>query len=689
MIKPKSTLETIIPKEYADYNPATFEPCDLFIECDAQYVLDNFKPAEFDFLPGRRFLFFDTETYFTGIEARRMPKEVVRRYIKSNSKKDIPNDFPFCLSLCDGVHSYVIYDDIRNGYKELRKLEPLLADPAIENVAHNADFDMHMLANARVQLRGRIHDTMYMSKLARGNAFTHKLFDIAKECDALWGYDSETKTEYKKFNPVLVYERMLDAYKSLHKITDYRQFPHELMTQYTGADTWNDCEIFKYLYPMLIENNWVDLYDKECAVGKIAYWAERDGIPVDRDYETILIPELEKEVADAEAAVYETAGEMFNMNSGAQVARVLTKLGYGKHIRYNDPTPAMLAKGIMQGNPKLDKFEMERLSNLGIPLIDNIQKFKASQKLLNTFAIKIYEMADGDDLIHCNFNTMEAKTGRFSISSPSMQNMPRRKDARVRGAFTAKPGWTLYDFDFKSQEAIVLAHYSRAAYLLEMINAGHDIHKATASIVYGVPIDEVTKEQRGDAKSVGFAVTYGAGASKVAAMTGKTELEAKQIMARYMRNIPEVDMFIKTANKVMKERGSVRTIDNRYVYAERGREYACVNYIIQGSSAGSTKARMVDIYKFLKANGYQSRIVLQIHDSLNGMIKDEEAEELIPYWKYLQTDRYLFRVPVTCDVAICKPTWKDKKDIEIEEVKPPQEMLNKMNAYDIWQEGIF
>ena len=172
-------------------------------------------------------------------------------------------------------------------------------------------------------------------------------------------------------------------------------------------------------------------------------------------------------------------------------------------------------------------------------------------------------------------------------------------------------------------------------------------------------------------------------------MTGKSEQEAREIMARYMRNIPEVDMFIKTANKVMRERGCVKTIDGRRVYAEKGREYACVNYIIQGSSAGSTKARMVDIYKFLRGNNYQSQIVLQIHDSLNGLIKDEEAEELLPYWRWLQTDRYLFRVPVTVDVAICKPTWKDKTDIDVPEKKPPQEMLDKMNAYDIWAEGLF
>lgn len=694
MIKAKEQQATIIAKDFTDYNDSTFVGCDKFIECDSDYALAHIEPAAFDFLPGKQFIFFDTETYFTGIPANRMPSSVVRRYIKSGSK-DIPNDFPFCLSICDGKHSYVIYDDIRNQYKVMRKMQEILADPSIDNVAHNATFDMHMLANAHIQMRGRIHDTMYMSKLTRGNAFTHRLFDIANEAGNVIklkpGITNGIKSDdfYQPYQPILQYERMLDSYKARYKITDYRQFPHELMTNYTGADTWNDFTIFAYLYEMLIENNQVELYNKECEVGKVAYWAEREGVPTDPNYKDTLIDELTKEVTEAEEKIYQMAGRMFNVNSGSQLADVLTDMGYGKYIKYKEPTAAMKAKGITQGNACFDKYEMERLSNKGIAIIDQIQKFKSSQKLLNTFAVKIYDMVDAENLIHCNFNTIEAKTGRFSISSPSMQNMPRRKDARVRGAFTAKPGYTLYDFDFKSQEAIVLAHYSKAQFLLDMVNQGHDIHKATASIVYNVPVDDVTKEQRGDAKSVGFAVTYGAGAEKVANMTGKSIDEARQIIAQYMRNIPEVDIFIKTANKVMRERGYVKTIDGRYVYAEKGREYACVNYIIQGSSAGSTKSRMVDIYKFLRANKYRSQIILQIHDSLNGLIADDEAEELLPYWKWLQTDRTTFRITVPCDVAICRPTWKDKTDIDIKEVQPPQEMLDKMNSYDIWQEGIF
>ena len=330
---------------------------------------------------------------------------------------------------------------------------------------------------------------------------------------------------------------------------------------------------------------------------------------------------------------------------------------------------------------------MERLDNEGVPLIQEIQAYKNAEKLLNTFAIKLYDMRDAQAVVHCNINTMEAKTGRFSISAPSMQNMPRRRDSRVRGAFIAPPGYTLYDFDFKSQESIILVHYSKAQYLTDIITRGGDIHKAVASIIYSIPYDEVSKELRNISKSVEFAIVYGAGPAKVSTMTGLPIEEASMVMKKFLKNAPEVDIFINTANKVARERKRVRTILNRPVCIEHGREYACVNYAIQGSAADSTKARMVEIHKFLKANNFKTYMILQVHDSLLNAIHDDE-QELIGYLRWLQTERELFRVEVTVDVAKCTPTWREKADIEVEATKPPEDMLQKMRDYDIWSEGI-
>ena len=677
VIKSRHTA-TIVPKSVRSYDPNTFGELKMpnFYEVSAEELLRNIKPKKFSFLPNKEVIAVDTETFYTGVPSNRMPSHVVRRWIKQGTKY-IPTDFPFCISMSDGENAFVVYDTLQNQFREFKKLQEILCDTSVDKIGHNIGYDMHMIANAQVDMKGYLHDTLTMSKLTRADAFTHSLYDISKEFNTTYGLPT-----------VLLFEKMVDMYKSMYKITDYRQIPHELMTQYTCADTWNTIHIFSKLFPMLSEYGVERLYDIESQMLVVAYYMERPGIKIDLDYEDVLIPELQKERDDAEREIYDTANMVFNINSSKQLLEVLDRMGYGHMVKFRPPTDAMLAKGITQGNPKFDKVEMERLENEGVPLIEKIQQFRKAEKLLNTFALKLYEMRDFDARVHCNFNTIEAKTGRFSISAPSMQNMPRRKDDRVRGAFIAPENYTLYDFDFKSQESIVLAHYSRAEYLLDMVRKGKDIHKATASMVFDVPVDEVTAEQRQDAKSVGFAVTYGAGAPKVAAMTHKSLAEARYIIATYMRRIPEVDTFIKTANKVAKERGRIKTILGRQVYTERGREYACVNYVIQGSSADSTKTRMVDIYKFLRANNYRTYMILQVHDSLLQCVANDEAEKLLGYLRWLQTERELFRVPVTVDVAKCYPTWKDKVDIEIEAVKPPEDQLDKMNAYNIWEEGL-
>lgn len=677
-IVPKTGIKANIqPRSMHYYDPATFHQHirPNFIEVTAEELLAQITPMEFDFLPGRRFIAYDTETYYTGVPSNRMPSHVVRRFIQRGSKT-FPNDFPFCMSFSDGVKSYVVYDTLENGFKEFKKLEPLLTDRSIDKIAHNFGYDLHMTANSGVNIKGRLHDTMYISKLTRAMAFTHNLADVADEicCD--------------EFPTCTLFEHMLDAYKAQYRITDYRKFPKELMTQYTAADTWNAIWSFAALYQRLIENEQLPIYEIECEMMIVAYNMERQGVPLDPEYKHELIPELQAELDEAERAIYDMAGCTFNINSSQQLYSVLCKLGYGKSVKFKKPTDAMLAKGITSGNPKLDKFEMERMENEGVPLISHIQKFRAAEKLLNTFAVKLYEMCDSENVVHCGINTMEAKTGRFSISNPSMQNMPRRKDSRVRGAFVAKEDYTLYDFDFKAQESFILIHYARPAMLMEYLAEGKEIHRSFAVFIYGIAYDEVTKALRDVSKSVEFAIVYGAGPSKVAAMTGLTMEEATMAMAAIKRNIPEIDIFIRTANTVAKEKRMVRTRMNRHVYVEKGREYACVNYVIQGSAADSTKMRMVDIHKFLKANNYKTYMSLQVHDSLLQNVHKDEESFILGYLRWLQTERDLFRVTITVDVAKCYPTWRDKEDVEVPEVMPPEDQLEKMRNYDIWSEGI-
>ena len=517
-IQKKSELSTIKARTWSSYSPEVLKEIayNNLIECTAEYCLEHIKPSEIPFLPGV-WICFDTETEPTGVPANMMPANVIRRWIKRGSK-EVPNDFPFCFSICDGTTSYVIYDTWENGFKEFKKLIPLLEDPNINKCLHNAKYDLHMAKNAGIDIKGKIFDSLPASKICRAWALTHSLLDNAKEIE-------EGITEF---------EYMVDSYKQTNRITNYAQIPRDLMTQYTGADTWNCFYVTKRLANILHDHEadgWMDLAWLENEIVKITFFAEREGVLVDSNYKEPLIEALKKQAADAEAKVYEEAGCFFNMNSGQQLESVLTRLGYGDLIHYNKPTDTMLAKGLTRGNPKFTKDDKERMINEGCSILESIQSYQKAEKLLNSFATKLYTMHDANCRVHCNYNTVEAKTGRFSISQPSFQNMPRRGESRIRKAFIAPKGYTIYELDYASQESKIMVHYSRSEFLIEALHVGKDIHKIFASMIFDVPYEEVTKDQRQIAKSVEFAIVYGAGAAKVASMSGIRQDEAKQVMA--------------------------------------------------------------------------------------------------------------------------------------------------------------
>lgn len=673
-IKKKDGMSNIKTRSYLNYSPEAVAELahNNFIECTAEYCLEHIKPSEIPFLPGK-WICFDTETEPTGIPANRMPANVIRRWIKRGSK-EVPNDFPFCFSICDGTTSYVIYDRWETGFKELKKLKPLLEDPSINKCLHNAKYDLHMAKNAGIDVKGKIFDTLPASKICRAWALTHSLVDNAKEIE-------EGITEF---------EFMVDSYKAMNKVTNYALIERNLMTQYTGADTWNGFYVAKRLARIAHEHEndgWMDLCWLENEVIKITFFAEREGVLVDKTYEEPLMEALKKQAADAEAKVYEEAGCFFNMNSGAQLEQVLTKLGYGSLIKYNKPTDTMLAKGITQGNPRFRASDKERMISEGCTILEYIQSYQKAEKLLNSFATKLYTMHDANCRVHCNYNTVEAKTGRFSISMPSFQNMPRRGESRIRKAFIAPEGYTIYELDYASQESKIMVHYSRSEYLIDALHEGKDIHKIFASMIFDVPYEEVTKDQRQIAKSVEFAIVYGAGAAKVASMSGITEAEAKQVMADVYKRMPEISAFIKTANNIAKERRWVKTVRGRQVYVEKDREYACVNYIVQGSAADCTKTALVRINKYLRANNYKTKFVLQVHDSCMFYIADDEADTVVPKLLYLMAENELFRVPITADCGVSVDgTWAGKEDKDVKPEPPTQTELEAMERYSIWND---
>lgn len=229
---------------------------------------------------------------------------------------------------------------------------------------------------------------------------------------------------------------------------------------------------------------------------QIAYDMERNGMYADMEYEAPLKAKLQAQRDSAEAAIYDMAGGIFNINSGAQLHKVMLKLGVdASEFNYTD-----------KGNVKLDKDEMAKFEAKGVPIVSKILEFKQAEKLLTTYATGIYNQIGQDHRAHASINTGEAATGRMSITKPALQTLPK-SNTSIRSMFIPEPGFDMYALDLDQVEYRIYAHYSKDENLCRMIKEGHDVHSATASLLFGVPISEIEKPMRNKAKTINFGLT--------------------------------------------------------------------------------------------------------------------------------------------------------------------------------------
>lgn len=647
------------------YNQATFKEhiVDKFIELqDPIDFLKRVKPFEFK---GRRFITFDTETHPHFKHSHIVPKEVVRRWVGSG-KKATPQDYPFSLQVCDGKNSYSIYDSVENEFAKFKQLAPLFEDETIEKIAHNWKFDAHQIANIGMSIKGRVHDTVILSKLADENRKSFQLRDIAARIPG----------------GIVKFEFMVDSYKSLNKVTDYRQFPRELLTQYGGADVWNCYLEFITDYERLEQDGLVDLYDKECELMVALYAMERYGFATDSEYEEPLKAELQELTDTAEKAIYEEAGKMFNINSGKQLYEVLMSLGVNQGWIPSTP----------KGNPKLDKDVLNTLATKhNVSIVKNILEFRKYEKLLTTYAVGIYDQKDAETRVHGNINQTEATTGRMSITKPALQTLPK-KDKRIRSAFVPPEDYELWFMDLDQVEFRLFAHYAKIPSVLQSIKDGYDVHSATAASLFGVDMEElVQKVHDGDetadslrsrAKTLNFALIYGMGNQALANNLNVSETEARDFKARYFAQMPEARTFIATVHQVIKVRGFVKNFFGRRRRLDSNDSYKAPNALIQGCAADYIKARLVDMYKYIQYNNLKTHLILIVHDEIVLAVHKDEQQH-VPYFRWLLSDFESFRCPITAGAEKGNPSWGQKitpDDVGFKE--PTDKGYLNYNVYD-------
>jgi len=571
------------------------------------------------------YIALDTETYAIEVPASQVPAHIVRRYVQKH-----PQDLPFALSIATLTHSYIVFDDDIMYYKDI------IEDETIDKVLHNTKFDYHILANYGIDLHGKIWDTLVMIKLINENLKSYALKDLALRI-----YQDANKWEIMK-----------DNWMQEHRCVDWRKVPRELMADYAAGDTWWTIKLFEKYYPKLAEYDLTELYNTESALIYVLAKMERRGFRVNKEYLVNLGKEFEVEVADKTNALFDKVGYIFNPNSSQQLYKMFLEQGVSKDaIKVNEAT----------NNPILDKDAMEILAE-SYPIAADIMYVRKLSKLQGTFVDGVKNILDSENRVHGNFNQTEATTGRMSSTQPNLQNIPNR-DKRIKKAYIPKDGYCIFSFDLKAIEYRGFAHYSRAQGLIDAIKRGHDVHTATASIVFDVPYDDVTKEQRQRAKTINFSLIYGQGDAATAHDLKVDISEARAFKRKYFSALPEAKPFLNTVQQTCKDKGYVRNYFKRRRHLKQEECYKSVNALIQGWAADYMKSKMVLVGHYL--DSFDSGLVSVVHDDLLVEMRLEEVETIVPVIKSIIDDYTTFRVPILAGCEFGLDNWSDRDEYDL------------------------
>lgn len=494
----------------------------------------------------------------------------------------------------------------------LAQLSRLLDCPDLLLVMHNGKFDLEVLAANGYdrQPSCRIADTMLAAWLLDPDATGKSPYGLE--------YLSERElalagTEFDDIVP---------------KGQTFADVPLETAAPYGAEDADFTFMLWQLYKKRLADQGLEELYfGLEMKLLPVLARMEERGIHIDKGALASYKTELEREIAEKQDLIFKEVGHEFNIASTRQLQQVLfeeRKLIPGKKTRTGYSTDTSVLE------------ELSERTSDPVPLM--ILDFRGATKLLSTYVETLPTLADGEGRIHTSFLQTGTATGRLSSRDPNLQNIPIRDEAgrRIRSAFTAVPGTVLISADYSQIELVILAHLSGDRQLCQAFRDGIDVHRSTASLVYGVPIGDVTPDMRRFAKTVNFGIMYGMSAFRLSGELGITRTEAKEFIDRYFATYADVRKFIDRtiaearengfSTTIMGRRRQIRGIYSRNKTEQQAAERVAVNTPIQGSAADIVKTAMIRIQEALDAKGLSRdvRMLLQVHDELIFECPDEE-----------------------------------------------------------------
>ncbi|MBI4912156.1 MAG: DNA polymerase I [Acidobacteria bacterium] len=497
-------------------------------------------------------------------------------------------------------------------FPEVRRvLGPLLSDPSVAKVGQNLKYDLQVLARHGLPVAGVSGDSMVASFLLDSRE-RHNLDDLS--------------SKHLDLRPI-PFEAVVGKGKGQLRF-DQADFGQAV--QYAAEDADLALQLCNLLEPRLKDTPLERLYrEVDLPLVEVLADLERSGVRLDLEVLARLGEDMRARREAAERRAHELAGEPFNLNSPAQLGRILFDKLKLPVVKYTGKTKA----------PSTDEETLQELAEreqaeIAVVLLEHRQM----AKLLGTYVEALPQLVNPlTGRVHTKMHQAAVATGRLASNDPNLQNIPvRTPDGReIRRAFIPEEGWVLLDADYSQIELRVVAALAGDPVLLGAFEAGEDIHRRTASEVMGVPMEQVTPEQRSAAKAVNFGLLYGQGAFALAASLGISRKEAQAFIERYFQRMPKVAAWIEgTKERALKEGrvvthwGRVRGIPelesaNKQLQAQGLRE--AVNTVVQGTAADLMRRAMVRLHRALRKEGLRARLLLQVHDELLLEAPPEEA----------------------------------------------------------------
>lgn len=524
----------------------------------------------------------------------------------------------------------------------LNKLKPLLEDATLGKVGQNLKYDMNVLGNYDIQLKGIQHDTMLASYVLDSNG-RHNMDDLAVK------YLSYTTVHYEDI-----------AGKGAKQIT-FDQVDINVAAPYAAEDADITLRLHQTLWPELESTPELKKVYSELEIPLLSVLSrmEREGVLLDGKMLAKQSVQLTKRMLELELEIYQIAGQEFNIGSPKQLQVILfEKL----ELPIISKTP--------KGQPSTAESVLQELAH-DYPLPKLILEYRSLSKLKSTYTDKLPKQVDANTgRVHTSYHQAVAATGRLSSSDPNLQNIPVRTEEgrRIRQAFIAAPGYKMVAADYSQIELRIMAHLSGDKGLLDAFSNGLDVHSATAAEVFGVSLEEVTKDQRRSAKAINFGLIYGMSAFGLAKQLDITRPEAQEYVDLYFKRYPGVKDYMEQTKEKAKEQGYVETVFGRRLYlpeinARNGmrRQYAertAINAPMQGTAADIIKRAMIDLDKEIQSEKFDMRMIMQVHDELIFEIKESEVDAAIKLIIEKMESAAKLSIPLIVDVGIGK-NWDE------------------------------